>query len=246
MTCRQFRPYVVDSARGAIDAAAVESQVARHVRGCPDCRALLERERILSAGLRRLAGEIQVPPVGAEQERALLELFDQTAPKPERGVPLWLWSPAFAAMVLIVAVVGWRSHRVTPATIRPIATPVTPARLSRDGTAAGARPATAGEGRHAKRQWSGRRAGVPAPRPSPEGEILDAVFETTSFVEWPGATAGPPLESGSVIRVSLPSPSCPPSGYGRAVGGSEFLDVLVGQDGFALSHAPRCPNKRRL
>jgi hypothetical protein len=163
----------------------------------------------------------------------LLEFFDQTGAKPARGVPVWLWSPAFAAMVLIVVVVGWKSHPVTPGTVRPIASPGTPAPRPSDATVASARPA--GEERQVKHRWPGRRAVRPVPRPSPDGEILDAVFETTSFVEWPGAKAGPPLESGSVIRVSLPVSVLPALGlWPPPSAGSEVpADVLVGQDGFA-------------
>jgi hypothetical protein len=71
--------------------------------------------------------------------------------------------------------------------------------------------------------------------PAPADDVLDASFETTSFVAWPGAAAGPPLESGSVIRVWLPVSILPALGlWPPPSAGSEVpADVLVGQDGFA-------------
>ena len=96
MTCRQLRPYIVDFARGASDAIAVEPQISRHLRGCLDCRALLERERILSAALRRAAGDVLVPAATVERERALLAQFDRVSVPDHGGLRLtrWRWAPA--------------------------------------------------------------------------------------------------------------------------------------------------------
>lgn len=237
MTCRQLRPYVVDSARSAIDAAAVESQVARHVRGCPDCRALLERERIMSAALRRMADDIHVPPAAVERESALLTLFDQACAKPgRRRVPLWLWSPALAAMLVVVVFAGWRSQRPAPATARVATTHPPPAPLPTASTATTVRlPAMSAERGRAKRRWAARRTVLhPPARPSVD-DVVEASFEATSFLAWPGAMAGPPLESGSVIRVTLPVSILPALGlWPPPSAGSEVpADLLVGQDGFA-------------
>jgi hypothetical protein len=230
MTCRQLRPYVVDFARSAIDAAAVESQVARHVRGCPDCRALLERERIMSAALRRMAGDIQVPPATAERESTLLTILDQTrATRRRPRSPLWLWSPALAATLFVVVFAGWRSQRPAPSTAGVAATHHPPAQRPATSPDTTVRlPATPVAGDRAKRRWAGRR------RASAEGG-LDASFETASFVAWPGAMAGPPLESGSVTRVTLPVSILPALGlWPPPSAGSEVrAEVLVGQDGFA-------------
>jgi hypothetical protein len=237
MTCRQLRPYVVDFARGAIDAAAVESQVARHVRGCHDCRALLERERIMSAALRRVADEIDVPPADVERERALLTLFDEArARAPKRpGLPFWLWSPALAAAVLVAVVAGWTALRVAPARTQRDPEPHAPAALPGASATLNTSPAAPGAASDEARRWRGRRAVLHPRAPVPVDDVLDASFETTSFVAWPGAAAGPPLESGSVIRVSLPVSILPALGlWPPPSAGSEVpADVLVGQDGFA-------------
>jgi hypothetical protein len=230
MTCRQLRPYVVDFARGAIDAAAVESQVARHVRGCPDCRALLERERIMSAALRRMAGDIRVPPATAERENAILTFLDQ-APATRRRprVPLWLWSPALAAMLFVVVFAVWRSQPVAPSTAGVATTHPPPAQRPAASTDTTVRlPAAPVAGDRAKRRWTGRRR-------APADGGIEASFETASFVAWPGAMAGPPLESGSVTRVTLPVSILPALGlWPPPSAGSEVpAEVLVGQDGFA-------------
>jgi len=236
MTCRQLRPYVVDFARGAIDAAAVESQVARHVRGCHDCRALLERERIMSAALRRVADEIEVPPADVERERALLAHFDEArASAPKRpSVPFWLWSPALAAALLVAAVAGWMTRRVPPSRTQAVTEHHTPP-LPAARAALNVSPAAPTAAVEQERRWRGRRAVLRPRVPAPADDVLDASFETTSFVAWPGAAAGPPLESGSVIRVSLPVSILPALGlWPPPSAGSEVpADVLVGQDGFA-------------
>ena len=98
MTCKQFRPYIVDLARGAIDAASVEAPLTRHVRSCQECRALLERERMTSAALGRLARATEVPASDPARERALLDMFDRarTSP-PHPRVSVWVWSSGVAA-----------------------------------------------------------------------------------------------------------------------------------------------------
>ena len=237
MTCRQLRPYVVDFARGAIDAAVVESQVARHVRGCHDCRALLERERIMSAALQRAAHEIVVPPADEERERALLTLFDEARAKaPARPrVPFWLWSPGLVAAVLMVVIVGWRMVLVAPAASRTVTEHRAPAARPEVGGKANTSPEVAISAANEEGRWRPRHALLRPRVPAPATDVVEASFETTSFVTWPRATAGPPLESGSVVRVSLPVSILPALGlWPPPSAGSEVpADLLVGQDGFA-------------
>jgi hypothetical protein len=119
MTCRQFGPDVVDQARGIALAPARHAALERHLRACMSCAALAERQRAMSAGLRRLAEDQKVLTAGAGALQKLLASFDVPRQRPRRlavGVGLSL-----AASVLIVVglSVGWKS--APPATPAPVA-----------------------------------------------------------------------------------------------------------------------------
>lgn len=233
MTCRQLRPYVVDCARGGLE-TAVESRVARHVRGCPDCRALLERERIMSAALRRMADQIRVPAVAPDREEALLTLFDEAGAKPRRSrLPVWLGTLSLAAVLLIVVVAGSRSRPAPIAATRTLPELRVPAPHSADVGPLTIRPPDVVN--RSKRRWSGHRGAPPAPARPRTDETLEVLFDTESFVAWPWAAAGPRLESGAVIRVSLPVSILPALGLWPppSAGRDVPADLLVGQDGFA-------------
>jgi hypothetical protein len=72
-------------------------------------------------------------------------------------------------------------------------------------------------------------------RPAPaEPRAADASFDLTGFVAWPGASAWPPLESGSLMRVDLPVSLLPTLGLSApSSAGFVAADIVVGQDGFA-------------
>lgn len=71
--------------------------------------------------------------------------------------------------------------------------------------------------------WLASRAGRPGPPP----------IEPAGFFEIPGASALPPMESGSIIRIALPVGALPQ--YGLAIPGDAVgqvdADLLVAQDG---------------
>jgi hypothetical protein len=72
--------------------------------------------------------------------------------------------------------------------------------------------------------WVASRA--VSPRPGP--------IEPAGFLEIPGASALPPMESGSIIRIALPVGALPQYGLqipGDAVSGHVDADLLVAQDG---------------
>src|SRR4051812_18361378 len=105
MTCRQLEPYIVDFARMAIrpaDGRLEEMRIAQHLLECSTCAGLLERERTMSAALRRLASLAEAPLPDPQQERALLAMFDEScttrAPSHMRA-PLWA-SVAVAGLAL--------------------------------------------------------------------------------------------------------------------------------------------------
>ncbi len=94
---------VIDFARGAPLDGAREEAVTAHLRTCMSCAVLVERERALSAALRRLA--LEAPPeAGRVNEIRLGRLLAQfDAPRPRaRRVALGV-GVSLAATVLIAA-----------------------------------------------------------------------------------------------------------------------------------------------
>src|SRR5947207_3253988 len=93
MTCRQLEPHIVDFARMTARPAdgRVEDRIAAHLLDCPTCAGLFERERMMSAALRRLASVVEEPAPNPRQEHALLVMFDTAArPKPSGAhAPVW-------------------------------------------------------------------------------------------------------------------------------------------------------------
>jgi len=75
-------------------------------------------------------------------------------------------------------------------------------------------------------------------RNAPHGEPVvmpDVADDMGGFMPWPGAAAGPPFESGQMVRVDLPVSVLPALGLWPPVSDVTFVqaDVIVGQDGFA-------------
>lgn len=80
-------------------------------------------------------------------------------------------------------------------------------------------------------------AGLPTLSPSsgsPSAAPAHEPQRTSAFIPWPGASALPPLESGELVRMSLPVSMLPslgviPPSASRAA--EVTADVVVGQDG---------------
>jgi hypothetical protein len=71
--------------------------------------------------------------------------------------------------------------------------------------------------------------------PRSRAETADAVADSAGFVPWPGSDAGPPFESGALIRVDLPVSALPALGLWppSSAAGVVQADIVVGQDGSA-------------
>jgi hypothetical protein len=209
MTCHQLEPYIVDLARERVGASA---EVDYHLRACEACAALLERERALTAGLRRLAGDSSQP--SHDGEAAVLAAFDAawTGRQPPSRARLPVVTGLAAAVALSV-LVTWASRQAPDAPV--VAAPPLGGTASVQATAS-APPAAL------ERTTAARRI-EPAPAATDRTDPRSAVASAaTEFVAWPGAAAWPPFESGELIRVVLPFEN-----------GVVEADVLVGQDGFA-------------
>ena len=119
MTCRRLTPDLIDFARGAPLDRAREDAVVSHVRECATCALLVERQRAMSAALRRLGSEPPVPPADARRLDALLAAFDQPRTPSRRtaiGVGLSLAASAFIVAGVSVA---WRGNRTTSTPAMP-------------------------------------------------------------------------------------------------------------------------------
>jgi len=128
MICRQFELDIVDDARGVLDPARKDA-VTRHLQSCVACSALLDRERAMSAALRRLADEqtARTLPPSNVQLQNLLASFDVPRQRQRRAKALLEWT--LAASVLIVAglAAGWKNYSPAPGVSeRTAATPAPP------------------------------------------------------------------------------------------------------------------------
>jgi len=107
MTCHEFWNEMPELAE--------ETEMADHVRGCPPCAALLERQRALAAGLKRVAAErqaLQAPP--AVEARLVAAFRTQSGLRPASPSRYWLGWVAAAAAVLVLSVFLVRSRAPHP------------------------------------------------------------------------------------------------------------------------------------
>ena len=208
MTCHQIQPFIVELGRSRVN---VSPEVDSHLRTCEACAALYEQERTLSAGLRRLAQDLEEPP---DREAALLAAFDavwQRPPSSSAGRIPVVSGLAAAAIILALVLAGRPGSAPQPA--QSSAAPDDPVAVEASMQVAVDVPAD-----------SALVAAPPAPVGARQriGRQATAVPAVTEFVPWPDAAAWPPFESGELIRVEV-----------TFDGGVVEADVLVGQDGFA-------------
>jgi anti-sigma factor RsiW len=126
MTCRQLKFDVIDFARGAALDPAREAAVERHLRACPPCGALVDRQRAMSAALRRLASEQKVPALNPGQLNRLLAAVGRPRERSRRAtIAVGL---SLAASVLIVASlsVGLQREASVPGSSQSVAATLAP------------------------------------------------------------------------------------------------------------------------
>jgi anti-sigma factor RsiW len=127
MTCRRLTPDVIDFARGLALHRSREAAVVEHLRSCPSCAALAERERTMTAALRELARDEHVPDQNELRLGRLLAIFDAPRQRSSRMTSVGL---SLAASILIVVglSVGWSSDAPKPSASGGVAvTPASPA-----------------------------------------------------------------------------------------------------------------------
>jgi hypothetical protein len=225
MTCNQVKSDVIDLARGASVDSVRAAEVSRHVSTCPTCAALSDKERALSAALRRLAGTAVVPPPTDASERWLLAKFDAMNSANHTHGWRWMWPALSAAAIVCFAVGIWmltgstsnRLHETTPmasgAAEPALARPPSDERIA----------SQSGEVTGSLRRRSRSISRQPSADPP------------TDFVPWPGAAARPPFESGELVRIDLPASVLPSLGLWSAAAPDAVVqaDVVIGQDGYA-------------
>jgi hypothetical protein len=195
--------------------------MARHVAACAKCAALLERERMLTAALRRLASSVDAPPPDPRQELALLARFDEVPSRARSGARRPIRAGLAAAGIFLGAVVVWEAANARlPRPVGPeMSGGIAPGRIPVPEPAP---PTEAG------------RVQTDTTPEMPLAEIrAGASLDASDFVVWPGAAAWPGFESGELVRVEIPVAALPLSWPARHEQPAAFVqaDVLVGQDG---------------
>jgi hypothetical protein len=105
-----------------------------HVRQCASCAILLERQRALSAGLRRMAAERHTVEAPAYLEAGLRAMFHSPPGLPATSLRWWApWVPAVAALLALALFLVW--ERRPPPAGRVGAPPVYIAFLAGDDAA---------------------------------------------------------------------------------------------------------------
>ena len=127
MTC-PLTSDVMDFARGAPLDRAREGAVTAHLRTCTSCAALAERERALSAALRRLAADVHPEPTRVDEIRLgrLLARFDAPRPRVRRATVV-VAVPLAASLLIAAGLYLGRKNDSPPTRVSQVAaTPPVP------------------------------------------------------------------------------------------------------------------------
>jgi len=229
MTCASIASDLVDLARGLSPDAERARAIERHVRDCADCAARLDRERALSADMRRLADDTLAPPLDPTQEAAVLAAFDTAqmrsfgrSPKGSRSF-LKRASAAVCVSGAVAAAIAWMLVRTSTTVARDDGGPL-PSGSAPPSIGLIVEPPAVGS--NVPSALAPHRRGNLAAPTTP--------IESTRFVLWPGADDLPTFESGHLVRMQLPatvvaSMGLTPTSHVDVV----EADVLVDQGGFA-------------
>jgi hypothetical protein len=125
MTCQDFWDRMPELESG--------QQLFDHGRQCASCAALLERQRALSAGLRRMAAERHSVQAPAHLEARLRAAFQRPPGWRATSPPIHWWVPALAALLALAVFLVWE-RRPQPAGT-PGVSPVQIASLAGDDAA---------------------------------------------------------------------------------------------------------------
>ncbi len=254
MNCQDFEASINDLARDQIMDSARRAGALAHSEGCRECAARLADERMLSAGLSRLAASASNEQAPVKVEAALLAHFRErkqipVAPIKPRGWQRWAIAAA-AAVLILIALVALRANQSAPepeqkATneTQPALPAVQPQPEQKKPEQKNSEPKKSVMPRDRKRELQNHYADGRSRRAAPNAEenkgkdgaasdyeiATDFISLTPhgSFAQW---------EGGQVVRVELPRSAM--ASFGLPVnleraGERIKADVVVGNDGMA-------------
>ena len=251
MNCREFESDLVELARRAPGGLEAAPGLRRHLDTCRVCAGRLESERTLTAGLRSLAERTDAPE-NLETERRVMEAFASArassgAARPTRPATAWWMLAAAASAVLAVgswAAVRW-PHGDGSRTVATASHPPDAGVPSSDGPRTAAATTLAAESPASPIATTSLvAAGSPTRDRLVQPRVRNARLATgpasgtdelADFVVLPAADHLPGFDSGTIVRVALPTASLPAFGLPMTpdAGRTVDADVLVGQDGQA-------------
>jgi anti-sigma factor RsiW len=126
MTCRQLKFDVIDVARGVALDPAREAAVESHLLSCLSCRALVDRQRAMSAALRRLATEQKVPAFNPGQLNNLLAAVGRPRRRSRRATAAVGLSLAASVLIVASLSVGLQRQASAPASSPVVAATLAP------------------------------------------------------------------------------------------------------------------------
>jgi hypothetical protein len=200
MNCQEFWKTMPELAQHAKDGDG------EHVRECPACAALLNRQRTLASGLRRLAADWRPVEAPARVESRLTAAFLGQAGLAARRPPTRWWVPvatwaAAAAAVVALAMFLARDRQVAPA-----------------------------------HRTTSSRIELAAVEPPTDLETPGDSFGDNDFIPMPNAERIEPNEDLNLVRVEVPRSAMIALGYAvseeRASEPVE-AEVVLGADGLA-------------
>jgi hypothetical protein len=126
MSCRQLKFDVIDFARGVALGASREAAVRSHLRSCPSCGVLVERQRAVSAALRRLASGQEVPALNPGRLNTLLSAMGQPPKRSRRATAAVGLSMAASVLIVASLSVGLQRGALAPGSPQVVAAALAP------------------------------------------------------------------------------------------------------------------------
>ncbi len=245
MNCNDFEVIAGDLSKDSLMDAKLREKGLEHSASCSDCAARLDEERVLTGGLRLLAGastEVAPPNV----EAAVLAAFreHQIEPATRTRHRRWIYVAATAAALVLIAILVSLNASRTEKPQLPSSEAASQEKTP-DKTAApnvvSVPSATPLSGRNpvvAKSSTQrGQHRGVIQPKPSVDETNSNAINEiTTDFIPLTNRETFAQMDGGQVMRVELPRSALIsfglPMDMERATERIK-ADVVVGNDGLA-------------
>jgi putative zinc finger protein len=169
MDCQRYKDWLGDKALGALDQAG-EVELRAHLERCSECRAALERERLLLAAIDRGIGTDLKADLSPDFPARVRARLAEEAAQPRFTLARWIPAAAAALAVVVLAVV-WIVLRPADRHVVPSSPQTATATKARPQTPLGHTPAP--ETTQASAIPNQARVGLATPR-RPAGTIRKA------------------------------------------------------------------------